>query len=212
MSIAPCRGSALILRGLFAFSAKPKGSQVEIIDSFEIEITVPSSFPRRVPTVIELDGKIPWELDYHVFIRDGTLCLGSPVRLLKMVSERPTLVGFAESCLVPYLYGVSFKLRFGGSFVLGELAHNRQAVIEDYVELFGLTDGGQVIESLTLLGMKRRHANKMQCPCGCGMRLGKCAFHRRLNTFRYIGNRSWYSGHANLLVAKLQDRDLEKRR
>lgn len=193
MSVAPSRGVILILKGLFSFSAQPTDG-VEISDSYRLEITVPKTFPQDIPIVKELERKIPRDGMHHVN-PDDTLCLGSPIRLLQKISEHPNLVGFAECCLVPYLYAVSHKLRFGGSFAFSELAHGMQGIIEDYLDLFGLKKREQVIQTLTLLGMKRRIANKAPCPCGCGLRLGKCRFHHKLNKYRNMASRSWFRNH-----------------
>lgn len=193
MSIAPSREPVKILKGLFSFSAQPTDG-VEINDSYHLEIAVPRAFPQDIPIVTELERKIPRDGMHHIN-PDNTLCLGSPIRLLQKISEQANLVGFAESCLVPYLYAVSHKLRFGGDFAFSELAHGEQGIIDDYLNLFGLKKREQVTQTLALLGMKRRIANKAPCPCGCGLRLGKCRFHHKLNKYRNMASRSWFRNH-----------------
>jgi len=102
-----------------------------------LEITVPAEFPKLLPTARETGGKIPRDGKHHVN-DDKSLCLGSPLRLRLKVSGKPTLSGFAESCLVPYLYAVSYKLQNGVEFPFGELSHGEAGIIEDYMEMFGL--------------------------------------------------------------------------
>lgn len=194
MSIMPSRDTTTVVKGKFSFSAQPVNG-VLINDSFYLEIVIPRAFPQEIPKVIELEGKIPRDGKYHVN-HDNTLCLGSPLRLLQKIYEKPNLVGFSERCLVPYLYAVSHKLRTGGSFVFNELAHGEQGIIEDYLDLFGLKKHEQVIQTLALLGMKKRIANKSPCPCGCGLRLGKCKLHLTLNRYRNLASRSWFKVHA----------------
>lgn len=194
MSIAPSRSDGILLTGVFRFSARTRqGNQIE--DSYQLQIEVPSAFPSRTPKVIETGRRIPRNGHYHVN-PDDTLCLGSPLRLLQLMSCRPDLIGFAERCLIPYLYAVSTALRDGTGFPSGELAHGEPGIISDYLALFGLQTREQVIRTLELLGMKRRIANKAPCPCGCGLRLGRCRFNRTIAKYRRMASRSWFRGHA----------------
>jgi hypothetical protein len=200
MSLQPTRSDETIIRGHFKFHAK--GAHKEIEDTFEIEISIHKTFPTEIPKFRETAGKIPKTGDYHVN-PDGTLCLGSHLRLKKTLFESPDLNSFVEKCVVPYLFNVSIKLRDGGNFVTGELAHGTMGIIHDYKEMFGLRTSAQVVYALELLGAKKRLANKRACPCGCGLRLGRCLIHRRLNAFRPAAPMSWFSKHA---------RDVETRR
>jgi len=193
MRLAPSRGPFTNLKGVFSFTAVSEGGQ-KITDHYQIEIEVPDAFPHALPTVIETGGRIPLDGIYHVN-DDRTLCLGSPLRLLYFISIKPTLSGFAENCLVPYFYALSGKLKNGGKFLFGELAHGEKGIIDDYQDLLGLQTRTQVNAALKLLAMRRRVANKNNCPCGCGRRLGKCSFHRKLNVFRKLVPRSWFSKH-----------------
>lgn len=193
MSTAPCLVAGVCLRGEFRFKAIVSGGD-EIVDSYMLEIVVPDKFPQALPKVMETGGKIPRDGNFHVN-SDGTLCLGSPLRLLIKIQQSPSLTGFADQCLVPYLYAVSYKLIHGGDFVFGELAHGDQGIVDDYSKLLGLKDKHQVKQAIKLLGMKKKIANKMPCPCGCGKILGKCSFHQKLNEFRRMAPTSWFRAH-----------------
>lgn len=199
MSLGPSRGPAKILKGTFSFSAAPRGGK-KITDSYQVEIIIPAAFPRVLPSVKETGGKIPRDGKYHVNL-DETLCLGSPLRLFHKISIKPTLVGFAEHCLVPYLYAVSNKLQNGEEFSFGELAHGEKGIIEDYLEIFRFKTRSQVDNALILLGTKRRIANKQPCPCKCGRRLGGCPLHSTLNDYRKLASRSWFKNHQKNLGA-----------
>lgn len=194
MSIRPSREDGLTLKGTFKFCGTPPDG-VEICDSYDLEILVPALFPRVIPKVKELSRKIPRDGKHHVN-KDETLCLGSPMQLLKKIAEQPTLPGFVKKCLVPFLYAVTKKLQNGGEFVFSELAHGEQGIIDDYKELLGLKTKASVINAVELLGLKKRVANKLPCPCNCGKRLGGCIFHRKLNGFRNVASRSWFKLHS----------------
>lgn len=194
MSTAPCLDAGVCLRGKFRFKAYVSDSE-EINDSYRLEIVIPNKFPQAIPKVKEVDGKIPRDGNFHVN-PDGTLCLGSPLKLLKKVRSSPSLNGFVDTCLVPYLYAVSYKLAHGGDFVFGELPHGNQGIVDDYIVMLGLKERHQITWAIQLLGLKKRVANKRPCPCGCGKRLGVCPFHHKLNEFRKMAPPSWFKAHA----------------
>jgi hypothetical protein len=195
MTVRPITGSGLIIQGEFCFSAGSEG-RAEITDTYHLRIEVPQAFPSDIPTVMELDNKIPRTGHYHVN-RDATLCLGSPVRLLWRLSNKPTLPGFASECLVPYLYAISHRLKFGGELPFSELEHGAPGVLQDYADLFSLKRPEQADRAIRLLGMKKRRANKLPCPCDCGKRLGKCKFNKTIRKFRKLASRAWFRAHCN---------------
>jgi hypothetical protein len=190
MAIRPSVEVHLRLKGRFAFMAR-HAKEGEIQDSFALQIDVPKAFPKDLPKVVETEGRIPRTGDFHIY-SDGTLCLGSPLSILLKLSKFPTLVGFAENCLVPYLFAISRKLKSGGSLPFGELDHGSKGMLADYAQLFRLKRPEHAKFVLQLLGMKKRRANKLPCPCGCGIRLGRCKFNSRLREFRALASRKWF--------------------
>lgn len=190
MAIRPCSDAYLRLKGTFGFAADHP-VYGHVADAFSLQIDVPRAFPRELPEVTEIGGRIPREGEFHIN-GDGTLCLGSHLRLLLKLNEAPTLAGFTERCLVPYLYAISRKLTLGGKLVFGELAHYGPGMLQDYAQLFGLPTTDQARYALKLLGSKKRVANKLPCPCGCRLRLGRCRFNRRLLRFRKLASRGWF--------------------
>lgn len=190
MAVRPSPGVALRLRGKFEFSAEHAAHGV-VLDSFHLQIDVPSRFPRELPVVTEIGGRIPRLGHFHVNA-GGSLCLGSHLRLLVKLNAAPTLSGFASGCVVPYLYAISLKLKNGGKLVFGELAHYGPGMLQDYAHLFALATTEQARDALAVLGLKKRIANKGRCPCGCGVRLGRCKFNFRLLPFRKLASRNWY--------------------
>lgn len=193
MAIHPSSNPGLELRGALSFRAQPTG-RPEIIDAFSLVIVVPPRFPAALPSVIETGGRLPRDGHHHIN-PDDTLCLGSPLRLLLKLSRQPTLSGFADGCVVPYLYAMSHKLKFGGPFVFDELDHGAPGALRDYMDLFGVNQPQQARAAWLLLAMKERHANKQPCPCGCGHRVGRCRFNQRLRGFRELASRSWFKAH-----------------
>ncbi len=190
MALRPAGGGALNLVGTLRFSAT-SDKYPTITDAFQLRISVPPAFPRELPQVFETGGRIPKGGDYHVN-PDDSLCLGSRLRLLWKLSKAPSFLGYAENCIVPYLFAVSHKLTHGGPLPFGELAHGQPGELADCAELFSVKSANQVQMVIRYLGMKKRRANKLACPCQCGRRLGKCHFNQRLREFRNIASRNWF--------------------
>lgn len=182
MRVRPSSGRQLILRGEFEFRADYEGGPV-IEDVYELTITVSERYPDYLPVIEEMGGRIPRDLDHHVF-SNGALCLGSPLRLHEIAVDTPGLTAYVERALVPFLYAVTYEEETGEPFVFGELKHGVEGLLHDYEEMLGLDDPADIAEALRLLGMKRRKANKADCPCGCGDRLGVCRFNETVRELR----------------------------
>ena len=177
LAIQPSENGHVSIGGNFRFCATAKG--VEIQDSYRIEIAVPRGFPQVLPQVKEVGGRIP--SDFHHY-PDGALCLGSPIRLALIVGKDGTLDRFAERCLKPYLFGYSYKERYG-QLPFDELEHGQAGIIDDLQSLLGVDNERLALQLLQLAGTQRRKANKRPCPCGSGRRVGRC-HHSLLNHLR----------------------------
>jgi len=169
LRVQPIVNGQIRLSGALAFGAETNGHE-RIDDTYEVEISVPYGFPRHLPRVRETGGRIP--KDFHTN-HDGCLCLGSPARLHLELKKAPTLPGFVKSCLIPYLYGYSYREKHG-RLPFGELEHGMKGIRNDFAALFGVASEQAAKEMVRLAGMKKRVANKQPCPCGSRRRLGKC--------------------------------------
>lgn len=188
MRVSPSTSRELQLEGEFAFEAEYEDGPL-IEDVYELTITISERYPDVLPSIEETGGRIPRDTDHHVY-PDGTLCLGSPLQLHEIAVDTPDLKAYVEKALVPFLYAVSYEGETGEQFVLGELEHGAEGILNDYARILGLRDHAAVVEALRLLGMKRRKANKADCPCGCGGRLGICRFNETVRELRDRHGRS----------------------
>ncbi len=192
MTLEPAKNGGIRLVGLFRFSASRAGEAAAFEDQFQIAIEVPRVFPREIPVVFETGDRIPRSPQFHVN-SNGSLCLGSPVHLLLIAAERPTLLGYFDRTLVPFLLAVSTTLATGRSFLFGELAHGPPGALADYQQLFKLKTAAQAKLALRALTLSKRVSNKRPCPCGCSLRLGKCPLRFKLNPLRKAASRSWFA-------------------
>lgn len=182
LSLAPSTGEYIAIKGKISLNHTYKNAN-PIKDIYELLIKVPSDFPKSVPIILETGNKIPKHNDNHVN-PDGTLCLGTPLKLQLFLVKYPSLVDFVERVLIPHLYAVSNKLN-GGEFIFGELAHGSAGELSDYEDILGVKGVVAVKNALnSLRSYKKRIANKKVCPCGCGRRLGSCKTHFKLNSIR----------------------------
>ena len=156
-----------MITGKFSFSARYHEKQIN--DDYELEILISSSYPNDVPKVREKGHRIP--SDFH---HSGEfLCLGEPGEVMCRFYEQPTLLGFAENCLIPYLYNFSHKEKFGGPLPLGELSHGWLGLLEHYQDLFGLKNE-QVVLALLHICAKKSYRGHNRCPCGSKQRFRRC--------------------------------------
>jgi len=202
MSIKPSKDDGLLVEGKFYFIAKTDKHR-EVRDFYKLRIQIANDFPSSVPTVEEIGDKIPKTESFHINSSEYnySLCLGSPLRLLELLNKNPTLNGFIQYCLIPYLYGVSLKMKYGENLVFGELAHGNQGIFDEYEEFFNIKEEESLKQVIKMLSLKKRIANKKTCPCGCKKRLGKCnnKLNIKINKFRYFSSRSWYDKYFNSL-------------
>jgi hypothetical protein len=187
LRLLPGADENLRIAGTLEFSAQARGQQL-ISDRYEISILVAPFFPRTVPVVRETGERIPE--DFHK-MSGGELCLGSPTRLRLLLTETSSLLSFVERCVIPYLYGFSLVEK-GGTLPFGELAHGAKGLREDLADLIGFRDDRVLERFVKLLSLKKRKANKLLCPCGSGLRVGRC-HNRKLNMLRGKLGRRWFA-------------------
>ena len=184
----------ICLRGILCFDAELVGAGT-IRDAFPIAMDIPLAFPKLLPTVRELSGRVT--RDYHTN-PDGTLCLGSPVRLHLALAAETSPLGFINRCVIPFLAGHSYLAQMGKEWTPA-LAHGDEGLLDDYQALFGVRSAQACVQMMALLGQRKRVANKHECPCSSGRRVGRC-HHRVLNSLRSrLGRPWWQREHARWL-------------
>ena len=198
MVVRPTADAQLLrLVGEFAFAAEaPRLPRID--DVYELELRIPLDFPHQLPRVFECGERIP--ADFHRYA-DGSLCLGSRLRLYCEVAQERSLLGYAQRCLIPYLYGWSYRERFG-ALPWGDLEHGHKAALGDYCQLLDAPDRESCFGLVHMLSLRLRVANKRPCPCRSGQRLGRC-HNRRLNPMRLVPTRAWFRKEHYAIKAEL---------
>lgn len=186
LRIVPSLNGHLTVRGVLDFRAKARQGE-EISDSYIVELRIRSGFPTDLPDVWETGGRVA--ADYHT-LEDGQLCLGAPTEIRRRLKSNPTLLGFINKIVVPYLYGHAYFNKHA-EMPFGQLDHGVDGLRQQLAAMFGSHGGDGPEEFLRLTGMKKRDANKQPCPCGSGRRLGRC-HNRSVNRQRCRIGRLWF--------------------
>lgn len=172
----------------------------DIEDSFDLEIVVPQDYPERAPSVFDRGGRV--RPGYHR-LKGGAFCLGSPLRIAMFLRRRPSLLAFAGRFIVPYLYRYSHIDKLGQD-PWPDLDHNKPGLglIEEYSRIVGAETPEACMGLIKLLSLRKRVANKRPCPCGSGLRLGRC-HNRRINGLRSVYPRSRFKAVHQVLLGDL---------
>ena len=158
-----------LLSGALNFEASANGLET-ISDSFDIELSVPHAFPDSSPQAREIGGRIG--ADYEHLNPDDTLCLAVPIEQRRLFLEQPTLLGFVNRLLVPYLYGYSFWKKHG-YHPFGEAAHGSEGILRHYVDTLSLRGSLQALAVICFL-FEHGYRGHHDCPCGSGRIVRAC--------------------------------------
>ena len=143
-----------------------------ILDRYSIEVRVPNNFPKDLPIVREVGGRIPWFEDRHVD-GDGKACLFVPDERWRFFPEGATLRDFLDGPVRNFFISQSVFVRTM-NWPIGQRSHGNQGILEAYGEMLDIsTDHAIVIVFLTLI-FGRPFKGHWQCPCGSGKIFRKC--------------------------------------
>jgi hypothetical protein len=167
LKLRKINGGAYLLSGKLEFNAIY--AQHEINDVFDIIITIPNNYPIDLPTVADGENRIPDNFHKH---KDGTFCLGVPLEIRKKFLETPSLLGYVNNLVIPYLFSFCYKKKHG-EMPYGEIDHGGKGILEYYKKIFGLDSEVKVLKLLKLLIENNCGAHK-NCPCGSEKKLKDC--------------------------------------
>lgn len=156
------------LSGPVAFEASFGNN--EISDVFDVEMFIPHEFPDAHPVVWEAGCRISKDFT-HVNI-DGSFCLAVPLDINEVLSKNPSLLGFVDNLLIPYLYSYCYWEKFK-EMPYGERSHGAKGYLEYYLELFNTKNVSSVLRgviSLLVDGYKPHE----KCACGSEKKALRC--------------------------------------
>lgn len=159
-------GSAFV-RGTFPVV----GPQGRVLDRYQVAIELPAGYPRDLPVVREVAGRIPWKPDFHVN-SDGTACVLLPDDRWRCFPEGAPFLRFLDGPLHDFFLGQSL-VALGEDWPFGQWSHGVRGVVEYYQWLFGTEDLETMVRFLEVLA-KLNLKGHWPCPCGSGEKICRC--------------------------------------
>lgn len=141
------------------------------LDHYLISIRLPGGYPKDLPIVRELGGRIPWYADYHVFT-DGTCCCLLPEDRSRCFPIGAPFKQFLDGPVHDFFLGQSL-VALGEPWPFGEWSHGKEGIHEFYSELIGTDDKKTIIRFLKVL-TKLNSKPHWDCPCGSGKKIRDC--------------------------------------
>lgn len=159
---------APMLSGIIHLQSE-KGS---LIDSYLLKIVSIPEYPSRFPQVFETAGRIPKNIDWHVYPNDGHFCISSIPEEILICRKGINLVGFIEDHMKPFLFNQKFREDNG--FFLKERPHGDKGTIEFFTEFFKTDDLMTIAKSLYFIKQRKEPNRVNLCFCGSGQKYRKC--------------------------------------
>ena len=160
------------LSGLLRFEATADGYN-SLIECFQIDISIPETYSECLPQVRETENKV--DRDYEHINKggdnDGTLCLAVPVEQRRVFLEQPTLLGFVNKLVIPFLFGYCHWKK-DGTYPFGTTEHGHEGIVQHYMDILELPNESAALAVVSFL--YRGYSGQLPCPCGSGKRARKC--------------------------------------
>lgn len=150
-------------------------------DTYSIEIHPVCNYPDRFPLVFEVGGRIPRNIDWHVFESDGHCCIRTLPEEVIACRNGMNLISFVRNEVKPYFYSQTFR-RLNGYF-LTERAHGFIGDIDFFSEILETNDIRKMTQWLYFI-LQRKEPNRVAKKCFCGKNVMYRHCHR--NAYRKL--------------------------
>lgn len=140
-------------------------------DRYSLDIRLPKDYPASLATVYETGGRIPREMDRHVY-PSGALCLGVTEELWLTLKGDFSLGTLLDIPIRNFLIG-NGHIEEGLPWPAGDRSHGAKGVLEFYQEYLGIHDERKLVRFLYAI-LLDKHRGHWPCPCGSGLILRKC--------------------------------------
>ena len=144
----------------------------DVLDTYQIAIVFPPSYPADIPELIETGGRIPRILDRHINNK-STCCIGPRLEQIQIWLKDPTIHAYITQSVIPFLANQSYYERVG-EWKNGQYDHGAGGVLSYYAESYGLTDRKLVETILNYLANNQKLGRNDPCFCESGKKTKKC--------------------------------------
>ena len=143
----------------------------DLLDTYRIRIVESDHYPYAFPYVYETGGRLPINIDWHVF-QDGHCCIISPPEESLLCKDGIDLSWFIRKQLIPYFFNQKFRETHG--YYLNERSHGTMGILEYFYDLFGCHDHHRIARVLYHLLRYPQPERTASCFCGSGLKFRKC--------------------------------------
>ena len=161
---------APVLKGSIAITSEPDG----ISDVYQLHI-LQGAYPERYPKVFEVGGKIPRNIEWHIYPAEGNCCIAIPPEERIRCIQGIDLITFITEVLPPYFYNQTYR-RING-FFLQEYRHGLFGVLDYYAEVLKADSIKEILRLLALIAQYENRHRNTPCFCGSSKKFKDC--HRR---------------------------------
>jgi hypothetical protein len=174
-----------------------------IIQTYDVQISIPEGYPTCVPIVYETGGKIPKKMDRHINPATGDACLFVEDERWEIWPIGSSFINFLKIPLHNFfLYQAYYEVM--GHFPLGERSHGVIGKIEYFSEKLQLDSEDNILDILRA-GENSFNENLL-CPCGKIRKFRYCHSPKVQFLRRNINPDIWKK-----TLGQLKERRLEKR-
>lgn len=140
-------------------------------DKYSIKIVGNAEYPNRFPLVFETAGRIPINIDWHVF-PDGHCCLMPIPQEILTCNKGFTLASFINNEVVPYFWNQKYRELHG--YFLNERSHGDQGTIEFFQDKLNTPSRLLTKHCLNFIATCKEPKNTDKCFCGSESKYKKC--------------------------------------
>lgn len=133
-------------------------------DIYSIEIHPTQDYPDHFPHVFETGGKIPKNIDWHVYESDGHCCIKTLSEEILTCKNGITISSFIENEVKPYFFNQTFR-RLQGYF-LNERSHGVSGEIETFKSILRTDNILNVAQWLLFISKRQEPIRVDKCFCG----------------------------------------------
>lgn len=142
------------------------------LETFDIVIKVPKSYPYCIPKVYEKSQHIERHTDWHI-AKDGECCVDIENRLRVEAKRGINILNFIRKKVYCYFANQLYKMHFK-EYANGEYKHYTEGILQYYLEDLGFVSIDQTLRVLNHLNISPGIDRNGLCPCGSTKKTKKC--------------------------------------
>lgn len=147
------------------------GAHGEELDRYSISILLLNSYPKDLPIVYEVGGRLPHNADFHIN-PNGSACVLIPEDRWRCFPEHAPFLQYLDIPLYNFFLSQTYYAEYG-QWPFGQWSHGSQGVSEYYRHLIG-SENDQTLHRFLHILKKNNLKKHYDCPCGSGLLIKKC--------------------------------------